>query len=107
MPMTVDIVVNTNASRLGSDTPERRALLEAAEGTGGGARVHQTRDLTELDWVARNLASRGTDGVVLAGGDGSHMAGVTALCRAFGDVLPPIALAPCGNVCTVARNFGM
>jgi diacylglycerol kinase (ATP) len=105
--MTVDIIINLTASRLASDTVERRALLEAAAAAGAGARVHRTGSLAELDFVARDLAARGTDGVVLAGGDGSHMSGVTALCRAFGDAPPPVALVPCGTVCTVARNFGM
>src|ERR1019366_8602084 len=67
------------------------------------------------------IASRGSYAVVLAGGDGSHMAGLSALARAYADadarvpgvpgvprgVLPRIALAPGGTVCTVARNLGM
>jgi diacylglycerol kinase (ATP) len=44
---------------------------------------------------------------VLAGGDGSHMGGLSALARAFGSTLPPVALAPGGTVCTVARNLGV
>jgi diacylglycerol kinase family enzyme len=105
--MFVDIVINRNARRLAADGRLKRTLLAAPKVRGGSARVHQTRSLGELDRVMREIAARGTDAVVLAGGDGSHMAGVTALCRAFGDALPPIALAPCGTVGTVARNFGI
>jgi len=46
--------------------------------------------------------------IVLAGGDGSYMAGVTALARVFpANALPPIAFAPGGTVGTIARNWGM
>jgi diacylglycerol kinase (ATP) len=102
--MTVDVIVNRTARRLATDTPLRRALLSACER--GGARVHETTTLPDLDRVAAELAARGAGAVVLAGGDGSHMAGVTALARVFGEALPPVALAPCGTVCTIARNFG-
>jgi len=44
--------------------------------------------------------------VILAGGDGSYMAGVTALARAFGhDAMPLLAFAPGGTVGTTARNW--
>jgi diacylglycerol kinase (ATP) len=102
--MTADVIVNRNVRRLTGDTRLRRTLLTAA--AAGGARVVETTSLDELDEAARLIEERGTGGVVLAGGDGSHMAGVSALSRAFGGVLPPVALAPCGTVCTVARNFG-
>jgi diacylglycerol kinase family enzyme len=101
--VTVDLVVNRNARNLGEGSPVRRALLEAAERY--GARVHETRTLVELAAVARELAERGTSGVVLAGGDGSSMAGVTALWQAFGDAMPPVALAPGGTVGVIARNL--
>jgi diacylglycerol kinase family enzyme len=103
--VTVDLVVNRKARRLGEDTPRslRARLLAAAEQ--GGARVHETRSLEELDQVAREIADRGTDAVVLAGGDGSHMGGVSALARACGGRLPRVAFAPGGTVSTVARNL--
>ena len=68
--------------------------------------------MAELDAAAEELAREVPDAVVLAGGDGSYMAGVTALVRSFAaagrgeDALPPIALAPGGTVSTVARNWG-
>ncbi|HEX8793998.1 MAG TPA: diacylglycerol kinase family protein [Polyangiaceae bacterium] len=101
--MTVDLVVNRNARRLGTNSPLRVRLVDAAER--GGARVHETRSLEELDRVAREMADRGSDAVVLAGGDGSHMGGVSALARAFGAQLPRVAFAPGGTVSTVARNL--
>ena len=101
--MTVDLVVNRNARRLGDDSPLRARLVGTAHR--GGARVHETRSLEELDRVARELADQGTDAVVLAGGDGSHMGGVSALARAFGGQLPRVAFAPGGTVSTVARNL--
>jgi diacylglycerol kinase (ATP) len=102
--MPIDVIVNPKALRLAKDSALRRALLAAA--SRGGAHVHETRSLEELGRAARGLAERGTDGVILAGGDGSHMAGVSALASAFGAALPPVGLAPCGTVSTIARNFG-
>jgi diacylglycerol kinase family enzyme len=103
--LNVDLIVNRQARRLAADTGLREVLVRAA--ARGGARLHETCTLQELDRVARDLAARGTDAVVLAGGDGSHMGGLSALARAYGGTLPPVALAPGGTVCTVARNLGM
>jgi diacylglycerol kinase family enzyme len=105
-----DVVVNCTARHLGDGSALREVVSAAASRC--GARVHETRTLAELEVVAHDIASRGTDAVVLAGGDGSHMCGVSALARAFaaaraGDALPPVALAPGGTVCTVASNLGM
>ena len=101
---TIDVVINGNARRLAPHGALHRRLVAAAERC--GARVHPTNTLDELEAVAHAIAARRTDGVVLAGGDGSHMAGVSALARAFDRRLPPVGLAPGGTVCTVARNLG-
>jgi diacylglycerol kinase (ATP) len=103
--VNVDLVINRRARHLGEGSPLRESLLRAA--ARGGARLHETRSLDELDGVARAIAGRGSDAVILAGGDGSHMGGLSALARTFGSALPPVALAPGGTVCTVARNLGM
>jgi diacylglycerol kinase family enzyme len=103
--VTVDLILNRNASRLGERSALRRVLLGAA--ARGGARVHETWSLEALDEVAAGLAAQGTDAVVLAGGDGSHMEGVSALARAFPGAMPAVAFAPGGTACTVARNFGL
>jgi diacylglycerol kinase family enzyme len=105
--MRADVIVNRNASRLASGSL-RDAIVRVA--TQEGAAVHETRTLEELDAAVRAIAERGSRGVVLAGGDGTHMAGVTALARAMrakGEALPPIGLAPGGTVATVAKNWGM
>jgi diacylglycerol kinase (ATP) len=102
----IDLILNRHARHLRREGPIRRALLATARDV--GAVVHETGGLTDLEQVAGAIAARGTTGIVLAGGDGSYMAGVTALVRAFGGdrPLPPIAFAPGGTVGTVARNWG-
>jgi diacylglycerol kinase (ATP) len=105
--VSLHVVINRNARRLReSSAAGRRAaavILEAARDA--GARVHETHDLAALDRAARAMAAAGATTVVLAGGDGSTMAGVTALRRAFGDALPRIAIAPAGTVGVIARNL--
>jgi diacylglycerol kinase (ATP) len=99
------VVVNRRARRLVAPGRLYDEILRPRP----GVEIIETNSLDDLDAVARTLKSRGRDSaVVFAGGDGSHMAGVSALARAFGDeLLPPIALAPGGTVGTVARNWGM
>lgn len=66
-----------------------------------------TESLGELDGACQGLLERRPEVVVLCGGDGTYMAGVTALVRAFGSrSLPCLVFAPAGTVATVARNFG-
>jgi diacylglycerol kinase family enzyme len=103
--LNVDVIVNCKARRLGDFSLLRDVIVRAA--WHAGARVHQTRSLDELEDVASGIASRKSDAVVLAGGDGSYMAGLSALARTFRGTLPTVALAPGGSVCTVARNLGM
>lgn len=103
--MRIDVVVNANARRY----RVRPSLLDRVTAAcAGAAELHPTSSLAELGEVCRWIARRGTDLVVLSGGDGSYMAGVTALAAAFdGQPLPPVALLPGGTVATVARNWGM
>jgi diacylglycerol kinase (ATP) len=103
LPAKVDVIVNRCAHHLVGDRGTRGSLVRAARGR---ATLHETRSLDDLAEVARRLAARGTDAVILAGGDGSYMAGTTALVRAFGGALPRIGFAPGGTVSTVARNWG-
>jgi diacylglycerol kinase (ATP) len=100
----VDVIVNRRACFLQGESEAGTSLLEAARGR---ARVHETHSLAELDAVVRAMAGRGTDAVILAGGDGSYMAGTSALSRVFGSKMPPVGFAPGGTVGTVARNWGM
>lgn len=99
----VVVVVNRSARRLARGG----ALLDALTRRRAGVRVVETGSLAELGGAAAELVR--SDVVVLAGGDGSYTAGVTALARAAGEGgrLPEIALAPGGTVSTVARNWGL
>jgi diacylglycerol kinase (ATP) len=101
----LDLVLNTNA-RLFARRPELVGAIRAL--SAGRAGIWVTRDLDELDRAATKIAERSPrTKVVLCGGDGTLMAGVTALERAFGPAgLPELVLAPAGTVATVARNFG-
>ncbi len=104
-------IVNRRARRLVSETSSR-ALLDVLRARRPGLRVIETRTMADLDQAAEELAREVPDAIILAGGDGSYMAGVSALARAFAeagrgeDALPSIALAPGGTVSTVARNWG-
>jgi diacylglycerol kinase family enzyme len=102
--MRIDVIVNTTAHRFA----RQPALVERLRRAGAGAcTVHETATLAGLEAAVADIAARGTDLCVLSGGDGSFMAGVTALARAFGeDRIPRIALVPGGTVATVARNWG-
>jgi diacylglycerol kinase family enzyme len=102
----VDVIVNQNAGRLGAKSALWETIARAA--ARGGAHVHPTRSLEDLAGAVQRIAARGTDAVVIAGGDGTTMAVVSALASEWprGATLPPVALAGGGTVCTIARNFG-
>jgi diacylglycerol kinase family enzyme len=102
--MRTDVIVNTTAHRFARQPSLVERMRRACS---GAAAMHDTATLAELEAAIAAIAARGTDLVVLSGGDGTFMAGVTALARAFGeDKLPRIALVPGGTVATVARNWG-
>jgi diacylglycerol kinase family enzyme len=102
----VHVIVNLNARGLRGTSSLRDLICDAARA--GSAQVHLTATLAELDEAVAEIASRGARAVVLAGGDGSHMNGLSSLARAHGGgpALPAVALAPGGTVGTVGRNFG-
>jgi diacylglycerol kinase (ATP) len=101
--MRVEVIVNANAAAFADDPGLAGAVMRAAS----GARVHVTSSVGELASAARAAADGDAERVVLCGGDGSLMAGVTALAAAFeADRLPEVVPAPGGTVATVARNFG-
>lgn len=103
--MRIDVIANTNA-RAYRKKPSLLADIRRA--SAGVANVHATAHVDDLGAVCDAIAARGSDLIALSGGDGSFMAGVTALDRAFGErPLPRIALLPGGTVATVARNFGL
>src|SRR5262245_59396832 len=100
--MRTTIIVNRKARGLVEQGP----LLRLLRGPRPGVRVVETHSVEELGAAVHRLGGGPSERVVLAGGDGSYMAGVTALCRVFGpDRLPSIALVGGGTVSTVARNL--
>lgn len=107
--MKISLIVNRQAEHL---RPKGSRLL-AVYGRSKGAQVYETRTLEELDRAASEIHTSagaheaGADVVILAGGDGSYSAGVTALAKVFGASLPRVAFAPGGTVSTVAKNWGM
>jgi diacylglycerol kinase (ATP) len=99
----IDVIVNTTA-RLHRTRPDLLARMERL--ARGKAVVHPTASLADLDAAVSAIAARGSDRVVFSGGDGTFMAGVTALGRSFGDATwPEVAFLPGGTVATVARNW--
>ncbi len=96
--------MNPHAAAFARDLGLCRAVAEQAT---GGAPVRTTESVQELDQVASEILAAGAERVVLCGGDGTYMAGVSALARAAGaGPLPEVVLAPAGTVATVARNLG-
>jgi diacylglycerol kinase family enzyme len=103
--MRIDVIANTNARAYRRDPSLLAAIRRVSKGK---ADVHATNHVDELGSICEQIAQRGSDLVVLSGGDGSFMAGVTALARVFGPrPLPRLGLLPGGTVATVARNFGL
>lgn len=103
--MRFDVIANTNARAFRQNATLLADVRQIAEGK---AHVHVTHHVDELGGICKAIAERGTDMVVLCGGDGSFMAGVTALSRAYASrELPRFALIPGGTVATIARNFGV
>lgn len=102
--MRIDVIVNPTARRYERAPSLVRELRGAARGR---AVFHATRDLRELDQVCAEAAAAGSEMVVLTGGDGSLMAGTTAVVRAFGDRLPRIGFLPAGTAAIVSKNWGI
>lgn len=102
--MRVFVLANTLAKGL-RDRPDEHETLRRL--TAGRAHLVCTTSLVDLEHAARRIHAESPDVVALAGGDGTFMAGLTALCRVYGDApLPTLALLPWGTVATVARNLG-
>jgi diacylglycerol kinase family enzyme len=97
-------IVNRNAGRF-----RRDAGLEAGvrRAVGEAGRVFATSTKGDLAAAVDEALALGAAPVVLCGGDGTYLAGVTALVRAAaGRPLPPIALGRAGTVSIVAKNWG-
>jgi len=104
-PQRIAVIVNPHARLHRRSDALATALRAEAR---GHASVHTTANLDELDTLCRELCAAGTELVVISGGDGTLMAAVTSLARAYGrDALPAIAPIGGGTVATVARNWGV
>ena len=101
--MKTQVVVNANAAAFAG---EPRLIAEVRQSAVGADRVVVTRDLDELARAAAAMRADGVERVVLCGGDGTYMAGITALAATGLDRLPEVCLAPGGTVATVAKNLG-
>jgi diacylglycerol kinase family enzyme len=101
--MRPHVVINPRAAKFAKNPGLLADMKRAAE----ECQVHTTESLEALEDVCRDIARQEPSLVVFCGGDGSAMAGVTHLHTAYGDrPLPTVCLAPGGNSCTVARNWG-
>jgi diacylglycerol kinase (ATP) len=102
--MRIVLLANLNAKGLARH-PDRLVAIDAL--CRDRARVLRSRDIAEVGPALRALDGV-PDMIILAGGDGSYMAGVTALAQVFGEALPEITvgLLPVGTVGTIARNLG-
>jgi len=101
--MRTEVVVNANAAAFAADPRLCREVERAAR---GASRVVVTRSLEELRSATDEMKRAGAARVVLCGGDGTFMAGVTALSASGFDPLPELCFAPGGTVATVAKNLG-
>lgn len=101
--MRTHVIVNARAAKFVRDPGLLRDMADVAR----GASLHATRSFEALAEACERIAQDDPGLVVLCGGDGSAMEGVTHLLHAYGDrPLPMVCLAPGGNSCTVARNWG-
>lgn len=102
--MKIHLVANLTARGLRSS----RARVGAIESLcRGAATLHETRHVGEVKDVMRAAVDDGAELVVLAGGDGTFMSGVSALAASLGErPWPRVALLPLGTVGTIARNLG-
>lgn len=101
----VEIVINPNASGFRGRS---RLIGDVHQIARGRAGVWTTSHLDALADAARQIRENDPNLVVLIGGDGSFMAGVTALVAAYeGKPVPMLALVNGGTTGTVSKNFGM
>jgi diacylglycerol kinase family enzyme len=80
--------------------PERLAHVLAGRG-----QVHAPSSREALDEVCAALAAEGVDTVAIHGGDGTLHVTLTALCRAYADAPPRVAILPAGTLNTVATGL--
>lgn len=102
--MRVHIVANLTARGLQRRAGKLNGVRDLAKGR---ATLHETKDVASVGPVVAKIASEGADLVILAGGDGTFMSGVSALAAQIGSgTWPRVGLLPLGTVGTIARNLG-
>ncbi|MBK6517733.1 MAG: hypothetical protein IPM79_09045 [Polyangiaceae bacterium] len=102
--MRVHIVANLTARGLLKKTGRLRQVHDVARGR---AELHETEDVRAVRGVVEEVVRAGADLVILAGGDGTFMSGVSALSQVVGGgPWPKVGLLPLGTVGTIARNLG-
>ena len=102
--MRVHVVANLRARGLSGPGDRLQGLRDLCRGR---AIVHETRSVSELGGVMREVVTHEADLLILAGGDGTFMSGVSALARHVEEGRwPRLGLLPLGTVGTVARNLG-
>lgn len=106
----IHIVANVTARGLSRDRERLSALRQLAQGR---ATVHETRHVEEVAGVVERVLEGELSLLVLAGGDGTFMSGVTAVDRGVRKSeqgtrrkIPRVGLLPLGTVGTIARNLG-
>jgi hypothetical protein len=96
-------VVNRNAGGFRRDRALERRVQDAAAARG---KVYATTTEEELGRAVHEAVEQGASPIVFCGGDGTYLAGVTALVRAAGTAaLPAVGLVRAGTVSIVAKNW--
>lgn len=98
-----DLIINRRAKRYQQDP---QLLAEMQKQSRNRCRVWVTESVQELDEVTAEICDLDSEFVAFSGGDGSLMAGVSALYR-HGNAQRAIAVLPGGTTGTIARNFGV
>ncbi len=102
--MRAHVVANLQARGLASRGDRLDALRAACRGR---ATLHETESVAELADLMGRIIADAPDLLILGGGDGTFMSGVTALAPHVAEGnWPRLGLLPLGTVGTVARNFG-
>jgi diacylglycerol kinase (ATP) len=114
--MSIHVIANLSARGLKQGFARRTAIREL---TSGRATLHETSRLDQLPELLEQIVHDGCELLILGGGDGTFMSGVSALVKAKEQAghaseggarntshFPVVGLLPLGTVGTVARNFG-
>ena len=101
----IGIIANPH-SKLNKRNPGRHRLLHDI--AGGRGCFELTRNLKELDRVAREFRDRGVQVLAISGGDGTISRTISAFIRAYdGQLLPDIAVLRGGTMNMLAHNLGI